>query len=147
MTHQIVFIFHLLAATVWVGGHLFLAIRYLPEALKKKDTSVLINFKDKFEPVGLPSLLTLLITGILMAYHYDVTVSHWFSFSGSIEKVVSAKLLLLLLSVGLAINAQLFVFPKIKSDNLRPVAFQIIAITVIGVAMLVLGSWVRIGGL
>lgn len=147
MTHQIALIFHLLAATVWVGGHLFLAIRYLPEALKKKDASVLTHFKDKFEPVGLPSLLTLLITGILMAYHYDVTVSHWFSFSGSIEKVVSAKLLLLLLSVGMAINAQLFVFPKIKSDNLRPVAFQIIAITIIGVAMLVLGSMVRIGGL
>jgi putative copper export protein len=147
MTHQIALIFHLLAATVWVGGHLFLTIRYLPEALKKKDASVLVNFKDKFEPVGLPSLLTLLITGIAMAYHYDVTVSHWFSFSGSIEKVVSAKLLLLFISVGMAINAQLFVFPKIKSDNLRPVAFQIIAITVIGVAMLVLGSMVRIGGL
>lgn len=147
MTHQIVLIFHLLAATVWIGGHLFLAIRYLPEAMKKKDASVLINFKDKFEPVGLPSLLTLLITGILMAYHYDVTFTHWFSFSNGIEKVVSTKLLLLFISVGMAINAQLFVFPKIKSDNLRPVAFQIIAITVIGVAMLVLGSWVRIGGL
>ena len=58
MTHQIILIFHLLAATVWVGGHLFLSIRYLPEALKKKDASILINFKDKFEPVGLPSLLT-----------------------------------------------------------------------------------------
>ncbi|WP_333878935.1 copper resistance protein CopD [Flavobacterium sp.] len=147
MTHQIILVFHLLAATVWVGGHLFLAIRYLPEALKKKDASVLINFKDKFEPVGLPSLLTLLITGILMAYHYGVTFTHWFSFSNGIEKVVSAKLLLLFLTVGMAINAQLFVFPKIKSDKLGPVAFQIIAITVIGVAMLILGSWVRIGGL
>ena len=82
-----------------------------------------------------------------MAYHYDVTVSHWFSFSGSIEKVVSAKLLLLFISVGMAINAQLFVFPKIKSDNLKSHRAQIVAITVIGVAMLVLGSMVRIGGL
>lgn len=147
MTHQIILIFHLLAATVWVGGHLFLSIRYLPEALKKKDASVLVNFKDKFEPVGLPSLLILLITGILMAYHYDVTFTKWFSFSNGIEKIVSTKLLLLFISVGMAINAQLFVFPKVKSENLRPVAFQIITITVIGVAMLVLGSLVRIGGL
>ena len=147
MTHQIVLIFHLLAATVWVGGHLFLAIRYLPEALKKKDASVLINFKDKFEPVGLPSLVILLVTGILMAYHYDVTFTQWFSFSNGIEKIVSIKLILLLISVGMAINAQLFVFPKVKSENLLPVAIQIITITLIGVAMLVLGSWVRIGGL
>lgn len=147
MTHQIILIFHLLAATVWVGGHLFLSIRYLPEALKKKEAKVLINFKDKFEPIGLPSLVILLVTGILMAYHYDVTVTKWFSFSNGIEKVVSIKLLLLFISVGMAINAQLFVFPKVKSDNLRPVAFQIITITLIGVAMLVLGSWVRIGGL
>ena len=147
MTHQMILIFHLLAATVWVGGHLFLSIRYLPEALKKKDASVLVNFKDKFEPVGLPSLLILHITGILMAYHYDVTFTKWFSFSNGIEKIVSTKLLLLFISVGMAINAQLFVFPKVKSENLRPVAFQIITITVIGVAMLVLGSLVRIGGL
>ena len=136
-----------MAATVWVGGHLFLSIRYLPEALQKKDASILVNFKDKFEPVGLPSLVILLVTGIAMAYHYDVTVTHWFSFSNSIEKVVSTKLILLFISVGMAINAQLFVFPKVKSENLRPVAFQIITITIIGVAMLVLGSMVRIGGL
>ncbi len=147
MTHQIILILHLLAATVWVGGHLFLSIRYLPEALKKKEASILVNFKNKFEPVGLPSLVILLVTGILMAYHYDVTFSEWFSFSNGIEKVVSTKLLLLFISIGMAINAQLFVFPKVKSDNLRPVAFQIITITMIGVAMLVLGSLVRIGGL
>ena len=82
-----------------------------------------------------------------MAYHYDVTFTQWFSFSNGIEKVVSTKLLLLFISIGMAINAQLFVFPKIKSERLMPVAIQIVTITVIGVAMLVLGSLVRIGGL
>ena len=90
-----ILIFHLLAATIWVGGHLFLAIRILPEALKKKDASILKNFKSKFEPVGMPSLLVLLITGILMAYHYNVTFTKWFSFSNAIEKVISIKLILL----------------------------------------------------
>lgn len=147
MPHQIILIFHLLAATVWVGGHLFLSIRYLPEALKKKDASILINFKDKFEPVGMPSLIILLVTGILMAYHYDVTFTQWFSFSNGIEKIVSLKLSLLLITVVMAINAQVFVFPNVKSERLFPVAVQIVSITIIGIAMLVLGSWVRIGGL
>lgn len=147
MTHHLILIFHLLAASVWVGGHLVLSIRYLPEALKKKDVSVLVNFKDKFEPVGLPSLAILLVTGILMAYHYDVTFTKWFSFTNGIEKVISTKLSLLFISVIMAINAQLFVFPKVKSERLFPVAFLIVTITIIGVAMLVLGSLVRIGGL
>lgn len=147
MKHHVLLILHLLAATVWVGGHLFLSIRFLPEALKKKDASILTNFKDKFEPIGMPALIVLLVTGIMMAYDYEVTFTKWFSFSNGIEKIVSTKLLLLFISVGMAINAQLFVFPKVKSENLRPVAFQIITITVIGIAMLVLGSLVRIGGL
>lgn len=147
MQHQIILIFHLLASTVWVGGHLFLSIRFLPEALKKKDASILIHFKNKFEPVGLPSLLISLVTGILMAYHYEVTFTKWFSFSNGIEKIVSIKLLLLFTSVAMAINAQLFVFPKVKSERLLPIAIQIVTITVIGVTMLVLGSLVRIGGL
>jgi len=147
MRHHIILLLHLLAATIWVGGHLFLSIRFLPEALKKKNPSILINFKDKFEPVGMPSLLILLATGILMAYDYDVTVTKWFSFSDSIERVVSIKLILILVSVAMAVNAQLFVFPKVTSERLRPVAIQIVTITIIGVAMLVLGSLVRVGGL
>lgn len=147
MIHHMYLILHLLAATIWVGGHLFLALRILPEAIKKKDASILTNFKDRFEPMGLPSLLILLVTGILMAYDYDVTFTKWFSFSNAIENVVSIKLILLFTSVAMAINAELFVFPKLISGRLLPVAIQIIAITLIGVAMLVLGSLVRVGGL
>ncbi|MGL2962809.1 copper resistance protein CopD [Flavobacterium sp. RSB2_4_14] len=145
--HQFYLILHLLAATIWVGGHLFLSLRFLPEALKKKDAVIIINFKDKFEPIGLPSLLVLLITGILMAYDYNATLTHWFSFSNAIEKIVSIKLILLFSTLVLAINAQLFVFPKLTSDKLLPVAFQIIAVTILGIVMLILGSLVRIGGL
>ena len=38
-THHIYLIFHLLAATIWVGGHLVLALGFLPKALKNKDFS------------------------------------------------------------------------------------------------------------
>lgn len=147
MTHHLILICHLLAATVWVGGHLFLCFRYLPEAIKKKEAQILINFKDKFEPIGMPSLIILVVTGILMAYDYDVTFTKWFSFTTSIEKIVSTKLTLLIITFGMAINAQLFVFPKVKSERLLPVSIQIVTITIIGIAMLILGSLVRIGGL
>lgn len=147
MTHHVILIFHLLAATIWVGGHLFLAIRILPEALKKKDASILKNFKSKFEPVGMPSLLVLLVTGILMAYHYDVTFTKWFSFSNAIEKVISIKLILLFTTVLMAACAETLIFPKLKSERMFPAAFFIITVTTIAVTMLILGSLIRIGGL
>jgi len=82
-----------------------------------------------------------------MAYDYDITITKWFSFTDAIEKVVSLKLILFLLTVGLAVNAQLFLFPKLTSKSLPKAAVQIILVTLIGVTMLVLGSLVRIGGL
>jgi putative copper export protein len=147
MYHHILLIIHLLSATIWVGGHLFLSIRFLPEAIKTKDVSIIQNFKDKFEPIGMPALIISLLTGILMAYDYDVTFTKWFSFSNGIERVVSLKLILLFITAALAVNAQLFLFPKLTSKNLPKAALQIILVTLIGVTMLVLGSLVRIGGL
>ena len=86
MYHHFLLIIHLLAATVWIGGHLILATRYLPEAIKTKDLDKLKTFKNKFEPVGIPSLTTLVITGILMAYDYDVTLVKWFFFQAELKK-------------------------------------------------------------
>lgn len=147
MYHQILLILHLLSATIWVGGHLFLSIRFLPEAMKKQDASIIKKFKDKFEPIGMPALVISILTGIAMAYDYNVTIAKWFSFENGIEKVISVKLILLLITAGLAINAQLFVFPKLKPVNLRRAAIQILSVTIIAVSMLVLGSLIRIGGL
>ena len=95
-THHILLILHLVAATIWVGGHLVLAIGYLPKALKHNDFSYIGNFEKTYEPIGMPSLLVLVITGILMAYDYGVSFSTWLHFDFSIEKVVSLKLLCLL---------------------------------------------------
>lgn len=147
MLHHIYLILHLLAATIWVGGHLFLAIRVLPKTLKRKDITLINDFKNLFEPIGLPSLVILVVTGILMAYDYDVTFTKWFSFSGAIEKIVSIKLILLFTTVVLAASAQRYEPPKLSVHNLSAFAFHIIAVTVIGVTMLILGSLVRIGGL
>ena len=147
MKHQLALIFHLMAATIWVGGHLFLTIRYLPKALKEKDVNSIKNFEEKFEPVGLPALLILVITGIIMAYDYGVTFSDWFSFSNAIERVVSIKLLLLFLSLSLAVHARLFIIPKLDQAKLNSMAFHIVLVTLIGVSMLVLGTFVRFGGI
>ncbi|MFA7445354.1 MAG: CopD family protein [Flavobacteriaceae bacterium] len=145
--HHILLIIHLICAAVWVGGHLFLVIRVLPKALREKDVLGLRNFKDKYEPLGMPCLLLLVITGIWMAYDYNVKLSSWFSFSNAIERVVSIKLILLLTTAVLAVLADRVIFPRLTPNTIKRAALPMILVTLISVAMLVLGSFVRYGGI
>ena len=148
-THHILLVLHLIAATIWVGGHLVLAIGYLPKALKHKDFSYIGNFEKTYEPIGMPSLAVLIITGILMAYDYNAGFSSWFSFATPIERVVSLKLTFLLTTGCFAISAQTRVLPKLRKGQLNKLpemAVHIICVTLIGVLMVILGSLVRIGG-
>ena len=148
-THHILLVLHLIAATIWVGGHLVLAIGYLPKALKRKDFSYIGNFEKTYEPIGMPSLAVLIITGILMAYDYNAGFSSWFSFATPIERVVSLKLTFLLTTVCFAISAQTRVLPKLRKGQLNKLpemAVHIICVTLIGVLMVILGSLVRIRG-
>ena len=145
--HHILLIIHLIAATIWIGGHLTLSIVFLPVALRKKEPLILLNFEKKFEPLGISSLIALIITGIWMAYDFGITYQSWFYFSGSLEKVVSIKLVLLMLTFVLALYTQIYVIPNLNKYNLNKIAFSIISVTVIGLSILILGSTIRYGGI
>lgn len=148
MNHHLLLIIHLLCAALWVGGHLLLVIAYLPQALKFKDQTIILNYEKKYETIGMTALILLVISGILMAYKYNVSIEYWFHFDSPIEKVISTKLLLLLLTVAFALSAQFRVLPKLKNDpnKLPEMTFHIIAVTIIGVLMLVFGTFIRFGG-
>ena len=148
MNHHLLLIIHLLCAALWVGGHLLLVIAYLPQALKFKDQTIILNYEKKYEAIGMTALILLVISGILMAYKYNVSIEYWFHFDRPIEKVMSTKLLLLLLTVAFALSAQFRVLPKLKNDpnKLPEMTFHIIAVTIIGVLMLVFGTFIRFGG-
>lgn len=145
--HHILLIIHLICATIWVGGHLFLAVRILPKAIREKDVKGLQNFKNSYEPFGMPALILLVVTGIWMAYDYNATFSTWFSFSNGIERVVSIKLILLLVTFAMALTADRFIFPRLNEKNMHKAGIFIVSVTLIGLAMLVLGSFVRYGGI
>ncbi len=148
MNHHLLLVIHLLSATIWVGGHLLLSIGYLPKALKEKDQNIILNFEKKYEPIGMTALILLVISGVLMAYKYGVNFQYWFQFKTPIEQVISAKLLLLLLTVIFALSAQIRVIPKLRNDSnkLPEMAFHILSVTTIGILMLVFGSFIRFGG-
>lgn len=147
MSHHLLLIFHLLGAAIWVGGHLILAIGILPEVLKKKDPEILLNFEKKYEKIGIPALLIMVISGIWMSYQFGIGFSDWFLFSNPIETVISIKLLLLFITILFALSANIFVLPKLSPKKLPLMAFHVISVTILGVLMLIIGSFVRYGGI
>jgi putative copper export protein len=144
--HHIYLILHLIGACVWVGGHLLLLFRYLPFAIKHNAPEVITAFEKKFEPVGIPALLLQIITGIAMSYNYNVGASQWFHFENSIEKTISIKLILLMATLLLALHARIFIIPKLNQNNLIQLAWHIVLVNILAIAMLVIGSFIRFGG-
>lgn len=142
-------ILHLVGATIWVGGHIILSTVILPQVWKEKSVEKLFNFESRYEWIGMPALLVMVITGIRMAYLYNVKLATWFAFETPIERVISFKLVCLLTIVLFALSAQFFVLPRLKVDTkkLLLMTFHILAVTTISLVMLVLGSFIRYGGL
>ena len=136
---------HLLGATVWVGGHLVLLLGVLPKALRERRASIVSDFEQRFEKVGMPAFALQILTGLWLAHRYLGGPSNWFG-SGPVARAVQVKMVLLLLTGALAVSARLFVIPKLNDDNLRVLAWHIRAVTLIGVLFVLVGATVRMGG-
>ena len=146
--HHILLIIHLISATIWVGGHLILLLGFLPKALKHKNFDFISRFEKTYEPIGMPSLLLLVVTGIWMAYDLNAPLPSWFSFATGIETVVSLKIIGLLTSICFAISAQTRVLPKLAKGQIKKLpemAVHILCVTLIAVTLLILGSTIRNG--
>lgn len=139
---KLLIILHLLGACIWVGGHLLLTLRFLPESLKKKDPSIIAEFERQYEPVGITALILQVVTGLWITTTYKLNC---FSMSNNMEKVIVIKLTLLLITVLLALHARFFIIPKLSKDNLNLLAIHIISVTVVGVLMLYFGVAYRYG--
>lgn len=135
---------HVLGACVWVGGHLLLALRILPESLRTRNVEMIKSFESKYEVVGMPALLLQVVTGIWLALKYNPDL---IGFENGIETAISVKLFLLLGTVLLAINARFFIFPKLTEKNLNYLAAHIILVTLFSLGFLYAGVSVRFGGL
>jgi len=138
-------VLHLLGASVWVGGHLVLACSVLPRALRSRDADSIRQFESSFERVGLPALAVQVVTGIWLAYWRLPDVGAWLDFSNPIGRLIGIKLVLLGTTLALAVDARLRIIPRLKADNLVPLAWHIVPVTVIGVLLLMAGASFRIG--
>jgi putative copper export protein len=145
--YKAVVVIHVLSATIWTGGHLVLSLGFLPRALREKRPEIIEQFESRFEPIGIPSLVIQLVTGLWLGIFYDSQPLGWFSFRGSLASHLALKVILVGLTLVLALHARLRIIPNLNAENMKALAFHIVAVTVIGVLLVILGVSIRTGGL
>jgi len=138
---------HLLGATIWTGGHLVLALGVLPAALRNNDVEAIRAFENRFERIGIPALLTQVVTGVWLLTRYFPDLALLFDLHNPIARASLLKLGLLLLTVVLALDARLRIIPRLSEHNLRSLAWHIIPVTIVSVAFVYVGLRFRFGGI
>ena len=72
---------HILAATIWTGGHIVLSVVVLPRVLRERSPARLsLEFESVYEKIGMPALIIQVITGLYLAYRTLPDVSQWLDF-------------------------------------------------------------------
>lgn len=143
--HGILLLLHVLAATVWTGGHLVLALTVLPRVLKEKAPRELLRFESAYERIGIPALVIQVVTGLWMAYRMVPDVGQWFAFQNPLSRLIGFKLILLTITIAFAIDARLRIIPKLSEQNLTALAWHIIPVTLVSVLFVVVGVSFRTG--
>lgn len=138
---------HILAATIWTGGHIVLSVVILPRVLKERSAQRLLEFESVYEKIGMPALIIQIITGIMLAYRMIPDVSLWFDMSNPIAHGIAAKLTLLGLTFAFALDARFRVIPKLSASNLNDMALHIIPVTVFSILFVLVGVSFRAGWL
>lgn len=140
-----VLIAHLLGATIWTGGHLILSFVVLPKALLKRDISILLQFEEAFEKIGMPALVVQIATGLWMAYKLMPTINDWFSYDNDLSILISLKLLLLVATIVVALHARFYAIPRLSAQTLKAFSVNIILVTLLAVSFVIVGTLFRTG--
>jgi putative copper export protein len=143
--YGVLLVLHVLAATVWTGGHLVLALTVLPRVLREKSVAELERFESGFERIGIPALIIQVVTGLMLAHQMMPDVTQWFAFRTPVSHLICTKIGLLVVTVALAADARLRIIPNLTVDRLGSLAWHIIAVTVVSVLFVVVGVSLRAG--
>ncbi|HWS27870.1 MAG TPA: hypothetical protein VN259_15010 [Xanthomonadales bacterium] len=146
MSHQVLLILHLLAAAVWVGGHVVLALGYAPEAIRSRDPRALLDNYQRMNRIALPALLVVIVSGLWLASNWLPQVGLWFELSMPIAVVILAKLLLLVLTLLLLAYLRLRVLTALTPDRVARLGLVFALLALLALASAAIGPSFRYGG-
>lgn len=144
-TYYLLLSLHLLGATLWTGGHVVLATTVLPRALRARRASILTEFEQGYERVGMPALAVQIVTGLWLAHRLLGAPANWFA-AAPLAHVVQFKLLCLAGTAALAIHAKTRVLPRLSDATLPVMAWHIAGVTVFSVLFVLAGASARLSG-
>ncbi|WP_434663313.1 CopD family protein [Aeromonas sp. NJAU223] len=136
---------HILAATVWTGGHIVLSVVVLPRVLRERSPARLLEFESVYEKIGMPALIIQVITGLFLAHRMLPDVSQWLDFSNPVAHPILLKLSLLALTLCFALSARFRVIPNLSEKTLTTMAWHIIPVTIISILFVITGVSFRTG--
>lgn len=136
---------HILAATIWTGGHLVLAIAILPRVLSERSPARLLEFESAYERVGIPALVVQVASGLWLAHRMVPELSRWLAFDDPVATLVGVKLLLLATTIAFALDARLRLIPRLSKQNLGALVWHIVPVTIVSVLFVVVGVSFRTG--
>ncbi len=145
--YGLLLLLHILAATIWTGGHIVLSVVVLPKVLREGSPEALLSFESVYEKIGMPALIVQVVTGLMLAYRMVPDISQWFDMSNPISHAILAKLTLLALTFGFAIDARFRVIPTLSASTLKVMAWHIVPVTLFSILFVVVGVSFRTGWL
>ena len=137
---------HLTAGSIWVGGHLVLALSLLPEALAKRDPELIRGFERIYERIGLPAMVVQVVTGLWLAHAILPGFDMWVEWSDPVALTISLKLACLAATIALAVHARLVIIPRLNAARLPMLGAHIVAVTALALVFVWLGLAFRYGG-
>ena len=142
--YQLAQLIHVLAASVWIGGHIVILVGYVPRLLASGSFRELEAFERVYEKIGLPSLVIAALTGIYMALKIS-SPSEWLS-TREPGVLVAVKILLVAATVALALDARMRIIRQYRATgriNKWDMALHIAGVTLIAVLFAVVGWMIR----
>jgi len=137
--YGVILLLHVLAATIWTGGHIVLSTVVLPRVLRERSPEQLLRFEGGYEKIGIPALIIQVITGLLLAHRLLGDSGLWFDFSNPVSRLISVKLLLLGLTAAFAVDARFRLIPRLSEENLVALTWHVIPVTILSVLFVVVG--------
>lgn len=120
---------HLIGASIWVGGHLYLLIRLMPKFVRDHDVAGFLAFEKSYEPLGMTALAVQIITGLYML-NAITPVATWLTPMGALTALIHAKLTWLVLTIITALHARFRVVAKLERGNYNDSTLKVMAVHV-----------------
>ena len=126
---KIALFLHLIGASIWVGGHLYLLIRLMPRFVRDQDVAGFLKFEKSYEPLGMTALAVQVLTGLYMM-NAIVPVATWLTPMSYLTALIHAKLTWLVLTIITALHARFRVVARLEQGKFTDSTLKVMAIHV-----------------